>query len=88
MSVAASIPRVSLGWLLLAQALVLLPLWFHVPLWMLGLWLGVTLARCVSFRRLAGPRGLASKRVVRRMRGARYGGYRYFACAWATRVAC
>lgn len=31
MSTPVAIPRVSLTWLLLAQSLVLVPLWWHVP---------------------------------------------------------
>jgi len=45
-----AIPRVSLGWLLLAQALVLIPLWFHLPLWMCGLWLFCTVWRVQILR--------------------------------------
>lgn len=64
MSVAAAIPRVSLGWLLLAQALVLLPLWFHVPLWMLGLWLGCTVWRVQIFRMRVGHPGRVLKALL------------------------
>lgn len=64
MSAGATIPRVSLGWLLLAQALVLVPLWFHVPLWMLGLWLGCTLWRIQIFRMRAGHPGRLLKALL------------------------
>lgn len=46
----AAIPRVSLGWLLLAQALVMLPFCFELPLWMIALWLGCSLWRVQMFR--------------------------------------
>jgi transglutaminase-like putative cysteine protease len=49
MSVVA-IPRVSLGWLLLAQALVMLPFCFQLPPWMIALWLGCSLWRVQMFR--------------------------------------
>ena len=39
------IPRISLIWLLVAQALVIMPHLFHVPLWLVGLWL-----LCVGWR--------------------------------------
>lgn len=46
----------SLLWLLLAEALVLLPLWFNVPLWLLGVWLGCSLWRALLTRqRKAAP---------------------------------
>jgi len=37
------IPRVSLTWLLLAQALVIVPFVLHVPLALVGLWLACTI---------------------------------------------
>lgn len=54
MSVAPAIPRVSLGWLLSAQALVLVPLWSYVPLWLLGLWLACSVWR-VQMLRMRAP---------------------------------
>lgn len=39
------IPRISLIWLLVAQALVIMPHLFHAPLWLVGLWL-----LCVGWR--------------------------------------
>lgn len=50
MTAAQPIPRISLGWLLLAQTLVILPFWLHVPLWMIVPWLGCTLWRIQIFR--------------------------------------
>lgn len=50
MSAVPVIPRVSLTWLLLAQALVLVPLWLHVPLWLMALWLACSLWRVQIFR--------------------------------------
>lgn len=35
-----AIPRISLTWLLVAQALVIVPHLGHLPLWVIGLWLG------------------------------------------------
>jgi transglutaminase-like putative cysteine protease len=46
----AAIPRVSLGWLLLAQGLVMLPFCFELPVWMIALWLGCSLWRVQMFR--------------------------------------
>ena len=45
-----SIPRISLTWLLIAQALVIAPHLFHVPLWLIGLWLGCAAGRGQVFR--------------------------------------
>lgn len=45
-----SIPRISLIWLLIAQALVIAPHLFHVPLWLIGLWLGCAAWRVQVFR--------------------------------------
>lgn len=56
-----TIPRISLGWLLLAQCLVIVPFWPHVPLWMVGLWLGCTLWRVQIFRMRAAFPGLLVK---------------------------
>ncbi len=53
------IPRVSLLWLLIAQALVIAPHLLHVPLWLMGLWLSCAVWRIQVFRmRAAFPRGL------------------------------
>lgn len=45
-----AIPRISLGWLLLAQALVMVPFCFQLPVWMIALWLGCSLWRVQMFR--------------------------------------
>ncbi|WP_296254033.1 transglutaminase TgpA family protein [Pseudomonas sp. UBA4194] len=58
------IPRASLAWLLVAQALVLVPLWWHVPLWMLPLWLGCTLWRVQVFRMRAAYPGRLVKLLL------------------------
>ncbi len=50
MSSVPLISRASLIWLLVAQTLVMLPFWFHVPLWMVALWLGCTLWRVQVYR--------------------------------------
>ncbi|TLX60130.1 DUF3488 domain-containing protein [Stutzerimonas nosocomialis] len=47
---ARSIPRNSLIWLLVAQVLVILPHLSHLPLWVVGLWLGCGLWRIQIFR--------------------------------------
>ncbi|EGH47145.1 transglutaminase-like protein, partial [Pseudomonas syringae pv. pisi str. 1704B] len=47
---AAPIPRVSLTWLLVAQALVVLPFASHVPVSIMILWLGCTVWRVQAFR--------------------------------------
>ena len=44
------IPRTSLMWLLIAQALVIIPHLVHVPLWLVGLWLGCAVWRIQVFR--------------------------------------
>lgn len=61
MSLAPGIPRISLVWLLLAQCLVIVPFWTHVPPWMVGLWLGCTLWRVQIFRMRAAFPGLVLK---------------------------
>lgn len=48
--VAEDIPRISLVWLLVAQVLVIIPHVSHVPLWLLGLWLGCAAWRVQVFR--------------------------------------
>ncbi|WP_213877547.1 DUF3488 and transglutaminase-like domain-containing protein [Pseudomonas sp. dw_358] len=64
MSAAQAIPRISLVWLLLAQSLVLLPLWFYVPLWLPFLWLGCTLWRVQMLRMRAPVPGRALKLLL------------------------
>src|SRR5690554_252828 len=44
------IPRISLMWLLIAQALVIIPHLLHVPLWLIGVWLGCAVWRVQVFR--------------------------------------
>lgn len=50
MSALPGIPRIALTWLLVAQALVILPHLLHLPLWMSVLWLGAALWRVQIFR--------------------------------------
>tara|TARA_R110000868_G_scaffold301794_2_gene562300 strand:+ start:4899 stop:6893 length:1995 start_codon:yes stop_codon:yes gene_type:complete len=50
MSRMTSIPRVSLTWLLVAQVLVIIPHLTHLPLWIIGLWLGSAAWRIQIFR--------------------------------------
>ncbi len=40
MSAAQPVPRIGLTWLLVAQVLVILPHLPHLPLWIVGVWLG------------------------------------------------
>lgn len=50
------LPRISLTWLLIAQALVIIPHLLHVPFWLAGLWLTCAAWRIQVFRmRLAFP---------------------------------
>ncbi|MEE4636958.1 DUF3488 and transglutaminase-like domain-containing protein [Pseudomonas alliivorans] len=49
-AVSQPIPRVSLTWLLLAQALVVAPFALHVPASIIALWLGCSLWRVQAFR--------------------------------------
>lgn len=53
-SIQAVIPRISLTWLLVAQALVIIPHIGHLPLWVLGLWLFCAGWRVQIFRMRAG----------------------------------
>lgn len=50
MSRVMAIPRVSLTWLLVAQVLVITPHLPHLPLWIIGLWLGSAAWRIQIFR--------------------------------------
>ncbi|MCQ4295139.1 DUF3488 and transglutaminase-like domain-containing protein [Pseudomonas stutzeri] len=50
MSAKPGIPRNSLIWLLVAQVLVILPHLTHLPLWIIGLWLGCASWRIQIFR--------------------------------------
>jgi transglutaminase-like putative cysteine protease len=50
MSRTTTIPRISLTWLLVAQVLVMLPHLSHLPLWVIGLWLGSAAWRIQIFR--------------------------------------
>lgn len=59
-----AIPRISLGWLLLAQGLVLLPLWLYVPLWLPALWLACTAWRVQMLRMRAPVPGRALKLLL------------------------
>ncbi|SDX71081.1 Transglutaminase-like enzyme, putative cysteine protease [Pseudomonas kuykendallii] len=59
-SVAQPIPRVALTWLLIAQALVMVPHLFHLPAWTIALWLVCALWRIQIYRMRAGyPNALA-----------------------------
>lgn len=49
-----AIPRISLTWLLVAQALVIVPHLGHLPLWVIGLWLGCAGWRVQIFRMRVG----------------------------------
>lgn len=60
MSTVQPIPRIALTWLLVAQVLVILPHLFHLPLWIIGLWLVCAGWRIQVFRmRARYPSGLA-----------------------------
>lgn len=50
MSRVQAIPRISLTWLLVAQVLVIIPHLGHLPLWVIGLWLGCAAWRIQIFR--------------------------------------
>ncbi|WP_339524241.1 transglutaminase TgpA family protein [Pseudomonas sp. EA_35y_Pfl2_R111] len=50
MSRVNAIPRISLTWLLVAQVLVIIPHLTHLPLWIIGLWLGSAAWRIQIFR--------------------------------------
>lgn len=61
---ADQIPRNSLAWLLLAQAVILAPHVVHVPLWIWGVWLFVVFWRWQIFRGAWGFPGWAVKLVL------------------------
>ncbi|WP_300656200.1 DUF3488 and DUF4129 domain-containing transglutaminase family protein [Pseudomonas sp.] len=54
MSRPGAIPRISLTWLLVAQVLVIIPHLGHLPLWIVGLWLGCAAWRIQILRMHAG----------------------------------
>ncbi|SDH46233.1 transglutaminase TgpA family protein [Pseudomonas panipatensis] len=59
------IPRIALTWLLVAQALVILPHLPHLPLWVVGFWLGCAAWRVQVYRMRANyPNGLAKLALV------------------------
>lgn len=58
------IPRTSLIWLLLAQTLVMIPYLAHLPIWMMGLWLGCTVWRVQVLRMRAEYPGSLVKTVL------------------------
>ena len=65
MSSLPGIPRVALTWLLIAQALVIMPHLVHLPLWMIALWLGAAAWRVQIFRmRARYPNGWAKGGLV------------------------
>ena len=65
MNAAQPIPRVALTWLLVAQAVVIIPHLEHLPLWIVGLWLGCAFWRVQVFRMRANyPSGLAKLALV------------------------
>lgn len=60
-----ALPRVALTWLLVAQALVILPHLPHLPLWVVGFWLGCAGWRIQVYRMRANyPNGLAKLALV------------------------
>lgn len=64
-TVAQSIPRVALTWLLVAQAVVILPHLGHLPNWIVALWLACALWRIQVFRMRANfPNGIAKLALV------------------------
>ena len=60
-----TLPRISLTWLLIAQALVLIPHLLHVPFWLVGLWLACAAWRIQVFRmRLPFPNSWAKAALL------------------------
>ncbi|MGY8819215.1 MAG: transglutaminase TgpA family protein [Pseudomonadales bacterium] len=73
MSSLQPIPRNGLVWLLVAQVLVILPHLAHLPLWIIGLWLGCAIWRVQIFRmRAPYPRSWVKALM---MLGAAFGVY-------------
>ncbi|MEB0043508.1 MULTISPECIES: DUF3488 and transglutaminase-like domain-containing protein [unclassified Pseudomonas] len=64
MNLSLPIPRASLIWLLLAQALVTVPFLARLPFWMIGLWLGCTAWRVQVMRMRAEFPGTLLKLVL------------------------
>jgi transglutaminase-like putative cysteine protease len=64
MNLSLPIPRTSLIWLLIAQALVTVPFLAHLPFWMIGLWLGCTAWRVQVLRMRADYPGTLLKSVL------------------------
>lgn len=59
------LPRIALTWLLVAQALVILPHLQHLPLWIVGFWLGCAAWRVQVYRMRANyPNGVAKMALV------------------------
>ncbi|MFF7708491.1 transglutaminaseTgpA domain-containing protein [Pseudomonas sp. NPDC007930] len=52
-----NLPRVGLTWLLIGQALLLVPLWLQLPPWLLLLWLACSAWRIAMYRMRAGAPG-------------------------------
>ncbi|PJI49909.1 MAG: transglutaminase [Pseudomonas sp.] len=62
---AQPIPRVALTWLLVAQAVVIIPHLQHLPIWIVGLWLACGFWRIQVFRMRANyPSGIAKLALV------------------------
>lgn len=62
---AQPIPRVALTWLLVAQAVVIIPHLQHLPLWIVAVWLGCAAWRIQVFRMRANyPSGVAKLALV------------------------
>lgn len=65
MSATQGIPRVALTWLLVAQSVVIIPHLNHLPLWIVGLWLGCAWWRVQVYRMRANyPSGVAKLALV------------------------
>lgn len=69
-SLQTSIPRISLIWLLVAQALVIIPHLTHLPLWITALWLACGVWRMQIFRMRAGYPNRLGKVALMLLAGA------------------